>query len=207
MSDHRENAGARRQWGKSNHYEETSGIPMLVVGAGVPVGKVSQTPVSLVDVYRFVVNWTDAEAPDAGELSGQCLFEIANEEDDPDRIAFSEYHASKSPSASFMIRKGRYKYTQYIGFEAELFDLESGPDEEHNLAADPLYVDVVRDYEAAMWAMIGLEEIDRQANAAQQEMIEQAGGLEQVFANLVTTKSYTPVPDAIDDALREEGGE
>ena len=49
-----------------------------------------------------------------------------------------------------MIRKGRYKYTHYIGFEAELFELESAPYEEHNLAADPLYVDVVRDYEAAM---------------------------------------------------------
>ena len=80
---------------------------MLVAGAGAPVGKVSQTPVSLVDVYRFVVNWTDAEAPHAGELSRRCLFEIANEDDDPDRIAFSEYHASKSSSASFMIRKGR----------------------------------------------------------------------------------------------------
>lgn len=55
--------------------------------------------------------------------------------------------------------------------------------------------------------MIDPEEIDRQANAAQKEMIEKAGGPEQVFANLVTTKSYTPVPDAIDAALREEGGE
>jgi choline-sulfatase len=66
---------------------------MLVAGAGAPVGKFSQKPVSLVNVYRFVVNWNDAEAPDTGELSGRCLFEIANEEDDPDRIAFSEYHA------------------------------------------------------------------------------------------------------------------
>ena len=82
-----------------------------------------------------------------------------------------------------------------------MFDLESDPDEEHNLAADPLYVDVVRDYEAAMRAMIDPEEVDRQANAAQKEMIEKAGGPEQVFANLVTTKSYTPVPDAIDAAL------
>ena len=106
-----------------------------------------------------------------------------------------------------MIRKGRYKHTHYIGFEAELFDLEPDPYEEHNLAADPFYVDVVRDYEAVMRAMIDLEEIDSQANAAQKEMIEKAGGLEQVFANLVTTKSYTPVPDAIHDALREEGGE
>ncbi|MED5358522.1 MAG: sulfatase, partial [Pseudomonadota bacterium] len=67
---------------------------MLVAGAGAPVDKFSQKPVSLVNVYRFVVNWNDAEAPDTGDLSWRCLFEIANEEDDPDRIAFSEYHAS-----------------------------------------------------------------------------------------------------------------
>ncbi|MEE3093371.1 MAG: hypothetical protein VX340_04650, partial [Pseudomonadota bacterium] len=100
-----------------------------------------------------------------------------------------------------------YKYTQYIGFEAEVFDLEFDPDEQTNLAADPLYVDVVRDYEAAMRAIIDQDEIDSQANVAQKEMIEKVGGPEQVFANLVTTKSYTPVPDAIDDALREEGRE
>ena len=51
-----------------------------------------------------------------------------------------------------MIRKGRYKYIHYVGFEARLFDLESDPVEEHNLAADPLYVEVVHDYEAAMRA-------------------------------------------------------
>jgi len=206
-SDHGENAGARGQWGKSNHYEESSGIPIIIAGAGAPVGKVSRTPVSLVDVHPTVINWTAAEEPDAAELPGRCLFEIANEADDPDRVAFSEYHASKSPSGSFMIRKGRYKYIYYVGFEAELFDLESDPDEEHNLVADPLYVDVVRDYEAAMRAMIDPEEIDRRANAAQKEMIEKAGGPEKVFANLVTTKSYTPVPDAIDAALRGEAGE
>ena len=103
-----------------------------------------------------------------------------------------------------MIRKGRYKYIYYVGFEPELFDLESDPEEEHDLSSDPLYVDVLRDYEAILRGMVDPEEIDRQANAAQKEMIERAGGPEQVFANLVTTKSYTPVPDAIDAALRRE---
>jgi len=203
-SDHGENAGARGQWGKSNHYEEASGIPMIIAGAGVPVGKISHTPVSLVDVHPSIINWTIAEDPDAGELPGRCLFEIAMAYDDPDRVAFSEYHAAKSPSGSFMIRKGRYKYIHYVGFEPELFDLESDPEEEHNLSGDPLYVDVLRDYEAILRNMIDPEEIDRQANAAQKEMVERAGGPEQVFANLVTTKSYTPVPDAIDAALRRE---
>jgi choline-sulfatase len=203
-SDHGENAGARGQWGKSNHYEEASGIPMILAGAGVPVGKVSLTPVSLVDVHPSIINWMSAEDPDASELPGRCLFDIAVVDDDPDRVAFSEYHAAKSPSGSFMIRKGCYKYIHYVGFEPELFDLESDPEEEHDLSGDPLYVDVLRSYETILRGMIDPEEIDRQANAAQKEMVERAGGPERVFANLVTTKSYTPVPDAIDAELRRE---
>ncbi|MGB0553959.1 MAG: sulfatase-like hydrolase/transferase [Alphaproteobacteria bacterium] len=187
-SDHGESAGARGQWGKFNHYEEASSIPTILAGAGAPAGKVSRTPVSLVDVHPSIINWTIAEDPDAGELPGCCLFEITAEDNDPDRVAFSEYHAAKSPSGSFMIRKGRYKYIYYVGFEPELFDLESDPEEEQDLSSDPLYVDVLRDYEAILRGMVDPEEIDRQANAAQKEVIERVGGPEQVFANLVTAK-------------------
>ena len=45
-SDHGENAGARGMWGKSVHYEESGGIPLILAGDGVPVGKVCRTPVT-----------------------------------------------------------------------------------------------------------------------------------------------------------------
>ncbi len=201
-SDHGDNAGARGMWGKSNHYEEASGIPLIVAGADVPTGKLCHTPVTLVDVHPSVIDATAAENPDVGSLPGCSLFALAMDEEEPERIAFSEYHASKSPSGSFMIRKGRYKYIYYVGFAPELFDLESDPEEIHDLSDDPLYVDILRDYEAILRTMVDPEEVDRRANAAQKELIERAGGPEAVFANLVTTKSYTPVPDAIDAALR-----
>ena len=101
-----------------------------------------------------------------------------------------------------MIRKGRYKYIYYVGFTPELYDLESDPEEIHDLSDDPLYVDVLRDYDAILRGMINPEEVDRRANAAQKELVERAGGPEAVFANLVTTKSYTPVPDTVDLGLK-----
>ena len=93
-----------------------------------------------------------------------------------------------------MIRKGRYKYIYYVGFSSELFDLESDPEEIHDLSDDPLYVDVVRDYEAILRAIVDPEEVDRRANAAQKELVEQAGGPEAVYAHLVTAKATRRCP-------------
>ena len=39
-------------------------------------------------------------------------------------------------SAAFMLRRGRYKYHYYVGFEPELFDLELDPEETTDLAGD-----------------------------------------------------------------------
>ena len=101
-----------------------------------------------------------------------------------------------------MIRKGRYKYIHYAGFEPELFDLESDPEETTNLAEHADYTDIIREYDASLRGILNPEAVDAQANAAQKALIEVAGGPEAVMANLVTTKHYTPVPDEIDAELR-----
>jgi len=198
-SDHGDNAGARGLWGKSVHYEEACGVPLIVAGEGVPQGKVSATTTTLVDAYPTILQGTAAAAEDG--LPGRSWFDLANAPDDPERIAFSEYHAARSPSGSFMIRKGRFKYIRYIGFEPELFDLRSDPEETVNLAGDAAHADVLRELDDALLAIADPVETDRRANAAQKALIESRGGPEAVMRNLVTTKHYTPVPD---DLMRTE---
>ena len=203
-SDHGDNAGARGFWGKSNHYEEATGVPMIVAGLDIPSGKTSHTPASLVDFYPTIVEAAGVANVDGEKLPGRSLIDLANAPDDPDRIAFSEYHAAGSPSGSFMIRKGRYKYIHYVGFEPELFDMETDPEETTNLAADDRCASVIEEYESILRGMLDPEDVDRQANAAQMAIIERAGGPEAVIGNLVTTKHYTPVPDEIDAELRKD---
>ena len=146
-SDHGENAGARGLWGKSNHYQEAVRIPMIVAGADTPFGKVVDTPVSLVDVYPTILgaserrSWT--KTCPVARYSG-----LIEAREDRERIVFEgEYHAAGSPSASYMLRKGRFKFIYYVGYAPELFDLEADPEETHNLAGAPEHVATVRDLE------------------------------------------------------------
>ena len=88
LSDHGDNIGERDFWGKSNFYEGSVGIPCIINGPNIPVGKVCKTPVSLIDVHPTILK-------NAGITSeakpGTSLIELANSEDDPERLVFSEY--------------------------------------------------------------------------------------------------------------------
>ena len=55
-SDHGDNMGARRIWGKSTLHEESAGIPMIIAGPGIPEGQVCDTLVSLVDIYPTILD-------------------------------------------------------------------------------------------------------------------------------------------------------
>jgi choline-sulfatase len=192
-TDHGENLGARRLWGKNNMYEESAAIPMIVAGPGVPEGKVSTTPVTLIDIGPTVLDAIGhAEITAREKLPGRSLIQLANAPADPDRVAFSEYYAAGADRAAFMIRKGQYKFITYVGYEPELFDLENDPQETHNLAQDPAHATVVKQYDAILRAMIDPEKLDDMAYRDQTALVERHGGREKVCAKGAIQGS--PVP-------------
>lgn len=192
-SDHGDNAGARGMWGKSNHYEEACGVPLIVAGPDIPTGRQCGTPVTLADVHSTILHSAGLPHEDAAP-SSISLLRIAAAPDDPTRVAFSEYHAVGAPSASFMVRNGRFKYIHYVGYAPELFDLEADPDEGINLAGNSAYSMIVADLDRILRRIVDPEEVDRRANETQRRLIESHGGPFRVAANVVTTKPYTPVP-------------
>ncbi|MFM0278084.1 DUF4976 domain-containing protein [Paraburkholderia sediminicola] len=151
------------------------------------------TPATLVDVHPSILHAAGLPFENDG-TPGKSLFNLANQPDDIERVAFSEYHAGGSPSASYMVRKGRFKLIHYVEFSSELFDLEADPEEGTNLAEDTRYASVVSELERILHTIVDPEEVDKRANLAQRELIESLGGPEKVMANLVSEKSYTPVP-------------
>ena len=182
-TDHGENLGTRRLWGKSNMYEEACALPMMIAGPGVPEGKVSTTPVTLADIGPTVLDGVGLSDVAKNEgLPGGSLIGMANALDHPDRIAFSEYYAAAADRAGFMIRKGKYKYIHYVGYEPELFDLEKDPEEIDSLAADPGHQSVVDEYEADLRAIVDPDDADERAYQAQCALLEKFGGREKVIA-------------------------
>ena len=64
------------------------------------------------------------DAPLDGPEGIAALSQIAQDLTDTERVVFFVYHATGAVSGAFMLRKGRWKLSHYIGFEDEPLDLE-----------------------------------------------------------------------------------
>jgi choline-sulfatase len=79
-----------------------------------------------------------------------------------------EYAAEGSYAPMVAIRDGRYKFVHCEIDPPQLFDLESDPLEQTNLAADPANADLVERYAAmvkARWDMAGFDSAVRESQA------------------------------------------
>lgn len=190
-SDHGDNVGARGLWGKSNFYQESVHIPMIMAGPDVAIGT-CDTPVSLVDLSKTIANHFGTDIN--GAEGSQSLETIAKEPDKLERPIFSEYHAVGSVSGGCMLRKGRWKLNYYVDFSPELFDLENDPEELVDLANDYAYADVLQELESALRDICDPEAMSALAFADQAALIEHYGGREAALK--LGAPGATPPPKA-----------
>lgn len=194
-SDHGDNAGARGLWGKSNMYEESVAVPLIVcppegIGeiGGRSVGGVCRTPVSLTDLSETIIAHFGAQLE--GARPGRSLYDILAQPDDIGRAVFSEYHAAGAVSGAFMIRDGRWKLIHYVGFEPELFDLENDPEESKNVAlSHPAELARMR---GKLQAVCDPDAVNAAALADQAALVESFGGRDAALK--IGAPGATPPP-------------
>lgn len=195
VSDHGEMNGHHGLWTKMTMHEDSAGIPMILSGAGAPIG-VCETQTSLVDVHQTVLEAVGlGETAEDQSLPGQSLFRTAAEAHDPQRAVFSEYHDGGSITGYMMIREGGWKYIAYPGFAPQLFDLDSDPFEEHDLGLSDVHRDIRERLHARLAREFGdPQAISDRAFADQEQRIEALGGIAGIYAR--TNFDHTPAEGA-----------
>lgn len=186
-SDHGESAGAHGLWFKHLMNEESVGVPLLVSGPGVESG-VLTGPVSHVDLLPTFLAWSGVPPP-GPDLPGVSLLDGEGLRED--RTIMAEYHANGTIGASFMVRHDRFKYIEYIDGPPQLFDLESDPSENTDLAGDPAHAGTLDDLARRLRGFCDPAAVDAAARQDQAARIAAVGGRDGVDAHTV---NFTPVP-------------
>ena len=118
--------------GKQNLYEHVK-PPLVLAGPGIPHGS-SDALVYLFDLFPTICDLAGASTP--GEVEGKSLIPIMKGE----TRSLRESLLGAYTGCQRMIRDARWKLIVYKvdGYKTtQLFDLDSDPDELHNLADDP----------------------------------------------------------------------
>ncbi|MGV1829467.1 choline-sulfatase [Agrobacterium vitis] len=166
-SDHGDMLGERGLWFKMNFFEGSARVPLMVAGPGIapglhlaPTSNLDVTP-TLCDLAGIsmdeIMPWTDGISL-KGMIGGEA------------RAApvLMEYAAEGSYAPMVCIREGQWKYVHCVLDPDQLFDLESDPQELTNLAADPVYADVLADFTTkreARWDMARFDAAVRESQA------------------------------------------
>lgn len=139
-SDHGDMAGENGMFWKSNLYQGSVTVPLIVACPDrFKAGQQRDEIVSLFDVGPTVVElgqagpWPNAVGKSFAPLLSGRSTNWVNE-------AFSEFPQSSSgvPTAR-MIRSGKWKLVYFEGMRPQLFDLEADPHEFHDLGENPEY--------------------------------------------------------------------
>jgi choline-sulfatase len=166
-SDHGDMLGERGLWFKMSFFEGSARVPLMIAGKGITAAGID-APVSNLDIcptlcdlaginISAIMPWTD----------GQSLKPLMEGEERSEPV-FMEYAAEGSYAPLVAIREGKHKFVHCEIDPPQLFDLESDPLEQENLAAAPENAGLVAAFMEkvrARWDMATFDAAVRQSQA------------------------------------------
>ena len=149
--DHGYHLGDHGLWNKYTNFETATRTPLIVSAPDRRgAGRKTEALTELVDVYPSLCDICGLERPDG--LEGSSFLPLFK---DPDRLwkraAFSQYPRDipgAGDGMGYSMRTDRYRYTEWLvketGFRArELYDHQTDPEENSNIANDPANLSLV----------------------------------------------------------------
>jgi len=139
-SDQGYHHGEKGQWGKHTLWQETSHVPFIFAGNGLPENKRVATTVSLIDIYPTLIELCNL--PQQHQMDGVSLVPTLNNPSEAvDRNVFMAY----MEKGGYALINGDWRYIQYHDGSEELYDLNNDPNEYYNLASDQSYSTIINE--------------------------------------------------------------
>ena len=141
--DHGWQLGEHGFWGKHTNFEVATRIPLVIVAPGVAGGRATSRLVESIDLYPTLCELAGVTPP--GHLQGKSLRPLLADVDAAHKDAiFTRIGGDEA------VRTERYRYMEARNKAGRgalrgvgLFDLEKDPGENHNVAEDPAYAEVL----------------------------------------------------------------
>ncbi|MEM9347014.1 MAG: sulfatase [Planctomycetota bacterium] len=129
-SDHGFELGEKERWAKRSLWENSTNVPLIVMGPGIEGGRVCHKPVELIDIYPTLLELTGQEADPKHE--GQSLVPLLKDINaDWPHIARTSFGPG-----NVAIKSERYRYIRYADGSEEFYDHQTDPHELTNLIND-----------------------------------------------------------------------
>ena len=142
-SDHGFHLGEHRFWMKVSLHEESVRVPLIIKVPGKKPA-VCHSFVELLDLYPTISELAGIEVSD--HLQGKRLTKML---DNPELSVRDMAFSVSQGGRTFLLRTEEWAYIQYdedAGSGIELFDMVNDPQQYTNLAEDPNYTKVVREF-------------------------------------------------------------
>jgi arylsulfatase A-like enzyme len=166
--DHGEQLGDHHLLGKLGYFDESYRIPMILRDpspeAAATRGRIVDRFTETVDTMPTILDWLGGEIP--RQCDGRSLLGFARGEAPPDwrtevhyEYDFRDIFYSKPETALGLhmdecslavVQDEQYKYVHFAALPPLFFDLADDPGQFRNLAGDPDYASLVRDYAQRM---------------------------------------------------------
>lgn len=134
-SDHGFHLGEKHYWAKRTLWEESTRVPFIFAGKGVPSGAKCTAAVGLVDIYPTLVEAAGLPVPHP--FDGVSLAPLLA---DPS-ATWNRATLSTWLPGNHVVIQDRWRYIRYQEGAEELYDMKTDPDQFTNLAANPAFVE------------------------------------------------------------------
>ncbi|WP_373516711.1 sulfatase [Pricia sp.] len=137
FSDHGFHLGEKERFAKRSLWEDGARVPLIIMGPGIPKGKVCTKPVQLLDIYPTLLELSDLE-PDPKHEGNSLVPLLKNTEAEWPHFARTSF----GPGNYAIVSDG-YRFIQYNDGSEEFYDHGNDPHEWYNVINEPKYAETI----------------------------------------------------------------